>query len=139
MNIRALSAALVARLAALALLVMLAGAATASAQLNCTPSPCACGTATISIDPNLTCGVVLCDPTSPTCITFAPGDHVVDCAQLNRYQLRDCHGTLHCLPKLGTCIRCICAKTGCCVDICMQSSVAECLILKVTPSICVGC
>lgn len=140
MNINAIRTRFIAVAAAGALLMLLAGTGAAVAQpALCPPAPCACGIATISIDPNLACGIVLCDPTAPTCVTFAPGDHIVDCAQLNRYRLRDCHGVYHCLPKLGTCLRCVCARTGCCVDICMESSVAECLILKVRPSTCLGC
>ena len=116
------------------LLALLASVSTVTAQPTlCPPAPCACGSATISVDPNLACGIELCETNVVPCITFGPGDHTVDCARLNRFRIRDCHGVLHCLPKPGTCLRCVCARTGCCVDICMESSAAECLILKVRP------
>lgn len=127
-------------MAATCTMLILLTATTATAQPTlCPPSPCACGNATISIDASLTCGIVLCDVTAPGCITYLPGDYVVSCAQLNRFRLRDCRGVYHCLPTLGSCLRCVCARTGCCVDICMESSVAECLILRVRPSVCLGC
>ncbi|MDB5032836.1 MAG: hypothetical protein JWQ98_77 [Chlorobi bacterium] len=138
MNIRTIRIWLSALAAAIVILSS-AGVTTAVAQTPaCPTSPCACGNATISVDQNL-CGIELCESNSVSCVTFGPGTHIVDCARLNRFRLRDCHGNLLCLPELGKCIRCVCARTGCCVDICMESSMAECLILRVTPSICVGC
>lgn len=115
---------------------------TASAQVIICPSdPCPCDASSITINPNLTCKIELCEltPSGFVCTTYVPGkSFFIECETLNQLRFRDCYGNLICLPKPGESITCVCAAPGCCVDLYRDSAV-PCFSLRIEPSACLGC
>lgn len=129
-------------IAAVLVYLMLASAGASAQVILCPSNPCPCDVGVVKVSRELRCGITLCglEITGSKCTTLPPGyEGKVQCDIFQRIVLRDCRGTLICLPRPGECVTCVCEGEACCVDICMEETDNGCLVLTANPSICRGC
>ncbi len=128
--------------AVMTMLFSLASARALAQEVRCPQNPCPCDAGLIKVSRELRCCITVCglEITGTKCTTLPPGyEGTVPCDILQQIRLRDCYGTLICLPRPGECVTCVCEGEACCVDICLEETDNGCLVLTANPAICRGC
>lgn len=104
--------------------------------------PCTCEKGFISVG-TVDCVFKVCvtDANGQNCYVVSSGSLVTfPCSEKAVISLVDCDGNLVDVHNdMSNCVECVCVRSGCCVDACVDRTADGCLFVKIVPSVCGKC